>query len=126
MREEHEEHEEVQEEVHPGPQEEEAAVPEYLLQAGLHRLKAPLEALVVRARVEVVPCVPLLVPTLKRRRRGVKPRKGGVAGPAQTRLRASQGPGSRACVTEQTVYGDPGEIYSFGTAYRASLAGLLL
>jgi len=45
---------------------------------------------------------------------------------AQTRLRASQGPGSRACVTEQTVYGDPGEIYSFGTAYRASLAGLLL
>ena len=47
-------------------------------------------------------------------------------GPAQTRLRASQGPGSRACVTEQTVYGDPGEIYSFGTAYRASLAGFLL
>ena len=81
MREEHEEHEEVQEEVHPGPQEEEAAVPEYLLQAGLHRLKAPLEALVVRAWVEVVPCVPLSVPTLKRRRRGVKPRKGGVAGP---------------------------------------------
>ena len=109
MREEHEEHEEVQEEVHPGPQEEEAAVPEYLLQAGLHRLKAPLEALVVRARVEVVPCVPLLVPTLKRRRRGVKPRKGGVAGPAQTRLR----------VIEQTVFlGIGGYIYTMEGSSR--------